>query len=422
MRSSVRVNLGNLLLSLSDAMELAGPEIAQHQQRTAFIVWQMAKAAGFPKETVEEIFIAALMHDIGALSLEEKESLRLSALRDKGESEVATHCIRGKALLQKVPWLKSSADIVRYHHKYIQEWDEPIDTPIVLKSQMLVLADHLERFIQRDKYILHQEKELVSGINSMKGERFHREVVDYFMAAAGREEFWLDLTSPRLYSILLHEGPYRSPEADIQNLFSFSNVFRNIIDFRSPFTATHSSGVSACAALMATIFGLTETETRLMEIAGDLHDLGKLGVPNRVLEKRGKLDGEEFSIIKSHTYFTYALLNTIGGLEQISEWAAFHHEKLDGSGYPFHCKSTDLDTGARIMAVADLFTAIAEDRPYRKGMSQKEIVKIMKQFSDRKVLDPKIIDLLMAHYDEIDSHVKEVQAKSLEFYKQQFVI
>lgn len=420
MRNRVKVNLGNVLLSLSDAMELVSPEISHHQQRTAFTVWQMGKAGGLSEKTVGEVFVAALLHDVGALSLEEKESLHQPALNFREEKEVERHCILGQAFLEKVPWLKPAAEIVRYHHRYLKEWDGPTDAPVVLKSQMLLLADHLERHIRRDKHILHQNKELSDLIVSMKGEKIQPEIVDYFVEATGREEFWLDLVSSRLFSILLHEGPYRTMEADILNLTSLSGVFRNIIDFRSRFTATHSAGVAACAALMARIFGLTGEEIRLMEIAGDLHDLGKLSIPNAVLEKRGRLDGREFSIIKSHTYFTYELLNTIGGLEQIAEWAAFHHEKLDGSGYPFHCTASELTTGARIMAVADIFTAIAEDRPYRKGMSEAEIRRVVSEFSARRTLDSRVIGLLMDNYAEIASRVREVQSAALDFYNRQF--
>ena len=80
----------------------------------------------------------------------------------------------------------------------------------------------------------------------------------------------------------------------------------------------------------------------------------------------------DLAVIKSHTYYIYDVLKTIGGLQNVVEWAAYHHEKLDGSGYPFRCKGDELSTGSRIMMVADIFTAIAEDRPYRKGMSKKE--------------------------------------------------
>ena len=158
----------------------------------------------------------------------------------------------------------------------------------------------------------------------------------------------------------------------------------------------------------------------LMEIAGNLHDIGKLAIPNAILNKPGKLTKEEFAVMKSHTYYTYSVIKTIGGLEQIAEWAAFHHERLDGSGYPFHCTADELSTGARILMVADIFTALAEDRPYRKGMSKEGIYQIIKQFSDRRLLDTRIVDLLFENYEEIFSYVNEKQVAAREFYERQF--
>ncbi|MBI4682067.1 MAG: hypothetical protein HY757_03075, partial [Nitrospirae bacterium] len=90
------------------------------------------------------------------------------------------------------------------------------------------------------------------------------------------------------------------------------------------------------------------------------------------------------------------------------------------SGYPFHCRADDLSTGSRIMMVADIFTAIAEDRPYRQGMSREGIIKILKQFSDRQLLDSKIINLLIENYDEIYSYVLERQTVARDFYEKQF--
>lgn len=415
MQRGITVNLGNLVLSVSDAMDLAGPLLAQHQQRTAFIAWEMGKLAKLPDERAEKCFIAALLHDIGAFSLEEKIALRNSEVENTED-----HCIRGELLLEKVDWLKNAAKIVRFHHKEWRNWGESIETPLVLESQMIYLADYVERLIDRDKYILHQSEEIISKINALSGVFFHPEVVGLLTAVSEREEFWLDMVSPRLYSLLLHDGPYRKIEIELSGITLISELFRNIIDFRSRFTATHSSGVAAAGSMIAGIFGLTETEVGLMEVAGNLHDIGKLVIPNSILDKPGKLNKSETAIIKSHTYFTYSVLNTIGGLRQIAEWAAYHHEKLDGSGYPFHCRKEELNTGARILMVADIFTALAEDRPYRKGMSREGIIQILKQLSDRRLLDPRIVNLLFENFGEIFSYVAEKQSVAGEFYKNQF--
>ncbi len=414
MQRTPTVNLGNLVLSLSDAMDLANHVLIQHQQRVSFVAWKMAKTALLSDERLETIFIAALLHDIGALSLEDKIALRLS---ETDNTEM--HCIRGKILLDHVPWLKGSANIIRYHHTKWQDWNESIENPIVIDSQILALADFLERSIDRDQYILHQHENIIEQIKAKTGTLFHPHITDLLLTICYHEEFWLDLVSPRLYPILLNEGPFRRREIDFSNISLISELFRNIIDFRSRFTATHSSGVAASASMIAKIFGLTEAEVELMEVAGNLHDLGKLAVPNSILEKPAQLTKNEMAVIKSHTYYTYFVINTIGGLQHIAEWAAYHHERFDGSGYPFHCKAGELSTGARIMMVADMFTALAEDRPYRKGMSKNGVMDIIRQFSDRQMLDKRITDLLSDNYNEVYSYMAEKQAAARDFYERQ---
>ena len=259
MQRIVSVNLGNLVLSLSDAMDLASPFLAHHQQRTAFVVSELGKVAGLSEERLENAFIAALLHDVGAISLEEKIALHNSEVTSTDE-----HCLRGELLLATVPWLEDAARIVRFHHTEWQNWRESIDTPLVLNSQMLFLGDCLERLINRDQYILHQHENIISTLNGLSGSSFHPEVLELFSIVCQREEFWLDLCSPRLYSLLLHEGPFRRTEIELSKISLVAEFFRNIIDFRSRFTATHSSGVASAASALSRIFGLTELETKLM--------------------------------------------------------------------------------------------------------------------------------------------------------------
>ena len=415
MKRRPTVDIGNFLLSLSDAIDLASPDLVQHQQRVAFVAWELAKQATLSEDETQCLFVAALLHDIGAFSLEEK-----MALRRAEEVDPEPHCLRGERLLRDVPWLGQSAKVVRHHHRRWSDWDEPIDAFHVTASQIVYLADHLERGIDRSEYILHQNRDLASRVSEASGKLFHPSIVEMFRCASAREEFWLDLVSPRLYSLLLHDGPYKKLEIDLLSITSLSALFQKMIDFRSRFTATHSSGVAACAALLARLFGLTETEAQMMEIAGHLHDLGKLAVPNRILNKPDSLTAEEFAVVRSHTYFTYMVLSSIGGMEQIVEWGAYHHEKLDGSGYPFRCKSQELNTGARILMVADLSTALVEDRPYRDGMPMEKAVGVLEDFGQRGLIDRGIVRLVAQNFPELRAHVKERQDAAREFYETQF--
>ena len=177
----VSVNLGNLILSLSDALDLAFSSLALHQQRVAFIAWQLANAAGLDEKRIEEVFIGGLLHDIGALTVEEKKSLHAN---ETTETEI--HCIRGQLLFESNPWLFPSAVLVRNHHRDWTDWKELRDTPEAFSSQLLNLADYVERCIDRNVYILHQEKAIKESIRQLTGRQFDSGIVDLFFDVSRR--------------------------------------------------------------------------------------------------------------------------------------------------------------------------------------------------------------------------------------------
>lgn len=411
MLKDISVNLGNFLLSLSDAVDQSSPVIASHQIRTAFIAWRICEVGNIAKPTTERIFIAALLHDIGAPTPEEK--IRIHRFDD---TNIEEHCRIGEMLLRTCPLLAGAAPAVRYHHRMWEDWETALETPHVFESQVVQLADLLERLINRGRYILHQVDDLKAGIAGYADQKINRKLVRLFEELAVREDFWLDLVSPRLYSLLLHHGPLRRFVIDYGETQNLTKLFRDIIDLRSRFTAAHSAGVVECATRLSRLFGMTEWEIRQMEMAGNLHDLGMLAVPGEILDKPGRLTNDEYALIKQHPYFTYSILNSIGGLEQIAEWAALHHELLDGSGYPFHVKADRLSSGARILAVADIFTALTGDRAHRKGMGKGEVQKILLGRVKDHQLAGNIVNLLCENYAEVAGAVAEKQVGVQNYY------
>ncbi|MEW6586779.1 MAG: HD domain-containing phosphohydrolase, partial [Nitrospirota bacterium] len=117
-----------------------------------------------------------------------------------------------------------------------------------------------------------------------------------------------------------------------------------------------------------------------------------------------------------HAFYTYRLLETIPELKTINTWGAFHHERLDGSGYPFHLSQRELPAGSQIMAVADVFTAITEDRPYRAGMTRKQAITAMEEMARRSALNAEIVSLLKANYDEVNETRKKAQRTARQEY------
>jgi HD-GYP domain-containing protein (c-di-GMP phosphodiesterase class II) len=237
------------------------------------------------------------------------------------------------------------------------------------------------------------------------------------METAAAESFWLDLASPRIYSLLVNLIAWPARSLSLADLERLGAVFSKVIDYRSRFTATHSAGVAATAEALAAALNFEKRERALMRVAGNLHDLGKVSIPNAILEKPGKLDTDEMLLMKGHTYYTLQILGSIAGFEDVRYWAAFHHERMDGRGYPFRLGSDDLPLGSRIMAVADVFTAIAEDRPYRPSMPKARCLDVLNDMAASHALDGDIVNTLAREFDSINEMRRQVQAEHFVDYE-----
>lgn len=128
----------------------------------------------------------------------------------------------------------------------------------------------------------------------------------------------------------------------------------------------------------------------IVGLAGALHDIGKMAVGNEILEKPDKLTDEEFDKMKNHAGYTYLILSQVDGFEDIRDWAALHHEKLNGKGYPFGKTADELNEQERIMACVDIYQALTEERPYKKGMSHEKTCDILDEMAEKGFVDADI--------------------------------
>ena len=321
-----QISLSDLMFSISEAMDIAHHTLALHQLRTAYICWRMAEQALLSPAQTERLFLAAMLHDIGAFTTLEK-----MGHCEFEDADWEPHCLRGELVYSQVPWLVESARIVRLHHTPWSRHHESIEAPDVMEAQMLLLAETLEREIDHDVHILNQSAKLREAICKEAGLTIHNRVVDLFLQVSKSEVFWLELISPHLQSFLKYHGPVQHIYGDTKTALKMEEFFTTIIDFRSKYTASHTAGVCSCTNSLADLFSLPELERVDLHLAATLHDLGKIGIPNEILEKRGKLTSQEFAVIKTHSYLTFTLLDSVRGLEGVARIAGSHHEKLETS-------------------------------------------------------------------------------------------
>jgi len=400
------VLLQNLVLSLSDALDLVHLVAVDHQLRVAYIALRLILPEVRSPEAQTDLLYAAALHDIGLVSVEEKIGLMQGEVED-----LDRHVRFGAELLSRFDPFRNASEIVRYHHKPWRAddgWDG-VPAPVRLFANAVHLADTVERMIRRNAGILAQAPRIAAAVRGMRGDRFSPELVGALGELSGVESFWLDAVSPHIRSVISGMVEWPRVTLRMDGLEQIGQILSRIVDFRSSYTASHSSGVAASAELLARRLFFEERECRLLRIAGHLHDLGKVAVPNAILEKAGRLSSSEFDAIRGHAYYTYQILSNIGGFEEITQWAAFHHERMDGNGYPFHHKGEALPLGSRIMAVADVFAALTENRPYRGGVGREETIGILRGFVSGGALDPRIVSVLIDDFDSIHRARAEAQ-------------
>ena len=312
------VNLYDLLICLTNAGDLISPEVTDHHQRVAYLAFRIGEQLQLPPEQKKDLMLAGLLHDIGAFSLEDRLAL------NGGEPPSAqNHAVAGALLLEDFAPLSGAADCIRHHHV---SWDNGAGKTLSGRdvsplSHILHLADRAAVLVDPRRNVIEQVDGIRKAILGQKGTAFVPEQVDAFMELSDSEYIWLDAVYQPLLYILPDITSLEPIDLDIGDIIRLTGIFANTIDFRNPFTATHSTGVARTASALAGLAGFSEKDCGLMQVAGNLHDLGKLAVSKNILEKAGDLDTDDVSIVRSHTFYTYRLLQPIKAFETIGKWA-----------------------------------------------------------------------------------------------------
>lgn len=412
-KTDYNLQLIEIIKSLSSVLDWISNNLLNHHKQVAYISALIANKLSLPPKIQNNLLIAGFLHDIGAITYAE----RVNNLQFE-DNNAQIHADIGYKLLNKTTLFKDVSIIIKFHHyawNYGQ--NQTIDElSVPLESHIIHLADRVSISINKYQEILGQVEDITRKIIHNKNKIFHPEVVDIFLQLADKEYFWLDLTSDCLNEQIEEFSKIHSHELSYSELEELFDMIRTIIDFRSPFTANHSIGVATTAEKLAHLAMLSESECFKIRLAGFIHDLGKLAIPKEIIEKNGPLTRAEFNLMKAHPYYTFRSLEHIKVLKEIIAIGAYHHERLNGSGYPFHYTADQLSISSRIMAVADVFTAIAEDRPYRKAMNKNDIIKILLNYAKENLLDKDIVNLLVNNYDLVDDARRQAQTKSQSSY------
>jgi putative nucleotidyltransferase with HDIG domain len=225
---------------------------------------------------------------------------------------------------------------------------------------------------------------------------FDPALVDIFLDEARRGHLWERLAdAEKGHALDRLEPPDRELLATPERLDRVAHAFARVIDAKSPFTFQHSERVAAVATAMSELLGFPATAVRDQMRAGLLHDIGKLAISNRILDKPGPLTEAERRAVEKHPGMTYRVLSRVSPFRAIADVAAAHHERLDGSGYHRGLSGADLSLSMRILAVADVYDALSSARPYRAAMPTEAVLAILRRERER-ALCPESVEAIIA--------------------------
>lgn len=415
------VRTSEIVAALSRALDVTEGLPAGHAARTCYLALRLADRMGVANDIGADVFYGALLKDLGCSSnsallvelfgaddieLKRRESLterdhlamavltlrtlagsheplplrlrRLVALARGGADRhriEQLRCERGADVARRAGFDDSVAEAIQNVHEHWDGLGFPqgrSGTAIPLASRIIATCAAVDVFRES-----RGDEAAVTMLRARSGTRYEPAIVEELLAACGAGLLG-DLGAIDLFSELARLEPrgksYLALPGDVDRI---ANAFADVIDAKSPFTAEHSRRVGDIASQIARRLSMSDSDVRDVRWSGLLHDIGKLGVPNTILDKAAALDAEEFAVIRRHPALTQRILSPVGIFVRVAEIAACHHERLDGKGYFRGLAGESLGLSARVVAVADVFEALTAVRPYRTAMGPEEALRVI---------------------------------------------
>jgi HD-GYP domain-containing protein (c-di-GMP phosphodiesterase class II) len=419
MAGSHEIALSELIAALSRALDIAEGEPPGHAVRSCLIGMRLAEALNLDTGDRSDLFYALLLKDAGCSANSAhmaalfgaddhvakrtsklvnwarpfdafvwslrtvapdgsvgERTARLRAIRNEGQvtrSLMRARCYRGAEIARKLGFSEATAEAIRALDEHWDGHGQPhglLGPQIPLAARILCLAQTLEVF-----YAAGGRRAAYRVARKRSGQWFDPAVVEALESFHADSPFWDSLARPDVSAV---EPPDRVLTADETRLDQIADGFAAVVDAKSPWTHEHCDRVCKIAIGTATLMGFDELALRRLRRAALLHDLGKLSISNRILDKPGPLTDEERSRFRQHPLLAEQILGQVSTFGEVGAVASAHHERLDGSGYPRGLAGDALTMPARVLAVADVYEALTSDRPYRPAYAPREALEVMR--------------------------------------------
>ena len=417
------IRMSELIGALSVGLDITEGQPPGHAARSCLIGMRLAESLQLPDTDRAALFYALLLKDVGCSSNAAKmcflfgaddrqvkrdvkeidwtkmkacvqfswkhvskgaspiqKMLKMAAMAREGDAGarklIETRCERGAEIARLIQLPESTALAIQNLDEHWNGGGHPVGLKgeeIPMLARICCLAQTVEVFFRNQGL-----PAAMQVISDRKGTWFDPTLVEVCLGLRAETAFWQSLAEDDLRDHLTQLEPADEARfADEEDLDRVCEAFARVVDAKSPWTHKHSAGVANIATGIADQLGHSLTQIRDIRRAGLLHDIGKLGVSNLILDKPGKPTDEEYRQIRMHPDYSQRILQQVNCFAQLSDVASAHHERLDGHGYHRQLGSTEMSQEARILAVADVYEALSAKRPYRDELPREKVMSIM---------------------------------------------
>ncbi|MDB5798508.1 MAG: metal-dependent phosphohydrolase [Paucimonas sp.] len=416
------LKLSQLIGALSHALDITEGQPEGHCVRCCWIGMHIGREAGLPEQQLWELYYVLLLKDLGCSSnaaricelyltddlqfkrdfksvgdglpevlafvlthtglkagLAERFRSVMTIMRDGpaiAQELIATRCQRGADIARLLRFPDSVASGIYSLDEHFNGQGKPhklAGQAIPVYARIALLSQVIDVFLTASG-----REAAMAEARKRAGQWFDPELVAAFESVAARPDFWQVLQAPGLSEAVsaLEPAQFEVP-LDEDYLDDIAAAFGQVVDSKSPYTSGHSARVALYTDMIGEAMGLDSQRRRWLKRGALLHDVGKLGVSNSVLDKPGKLTREEWDAVKLHASYTEAILGRIDAFAELAKVAGAHHERLDGGGYPRGLGAIDIPLETRIITTADIFDAITAARPYRGAIPVPQALDMM---------------------------------------------
>lgn len=377
----------DIILVFQKCFNYIDTQLDQHCEQLAFLYYKTLESTQkYNDEELVNLTLIALFHDIGTYKTKD-----FNEFLNNTSPNSHLHAIYGSLFIKYFSPLSNLSNVILHHHSSLLDYNK-MDIPYKEETILLNILDKITLYVNRHSCI--DDKTL----DKLSYSPYDTSIINHFKQLNKSEELTQKILDGR-YLSELYEFLNKFKQSKNETM-DYIRMLMYMIDFRSESTFIHTINVTSLAKIISLKLGMDEEMVTNISFAATVHDIGKISTPIEILEKKANLTNDEMDIMKQHAVVTHEILECICS-KDILDMASYHHEKLDGSGYPFGLKDEQLSLPVRIVAIADILSALLGVRSYKQSFTKEKIIEILEDLAQNYKIDASIVDFIINHYDRI---------------------